>query len=59
MLCIVIDRIREEAYWTWKKCRMWFYLLWKLVEKYEGWQQHAVEAEQVEDYEKKRFVFII
>ncbi len=33
---------------------MWFDLLWKLVEKYEGWQQHAVEAEQVEDYEQKK-----
>lgn len=53
MLSIVIDRVREEAYWTRKKCVIWFYLLWKLVEKYEGLQQHAVEAEQVEDYEKK------
>ncbi len=53
LLSIVIDRVREEAYWTRKKCVIWFYLLWKLVEKYEGLQQHAVEAEQVEDYEKK------
>lgn len=37
---------------------MWFYLLWKLVEKYEGLQQHAIEAEQVEDYEKKNNICI-